>query len=67
MFDQALAPARTTTNAGTLRNLSDALVVMTGIDSLIVLRDVCGLSPTTGRKTMEWAICELVAATVGRS
>ena len=56
MFEIALAPARKHTSAKILRDLRDVLVVMTGIDSLIALRDVAGLPPARGRRIMEWAL-----------
>ena len=42
--------------------LRDALAAMVGLESLIVMRDVCGRSTEEGREIMEWAVRTLVAA-----
>ncbi len=52
MIEAALAPARDTLDESTYRRLVDALSAMMGIDSLVVLRDVCDLDHDEAKSTM---------------
>jgi AcrR family transcriptional regulator len=62
MLEAALAPHGSALSADDFSRLRDALATMVGIESLIVMRDVCGRSAGEGREIMEWAVRTLVAA-----
>jgi AcrR family transcriptional regulator len=64
MLDAALAPYRDALRGADFARLRDALAAMVGLESLIVMRDVCGRSAEEGREIMEWAVRTLIAATV---
>jgi AcrR family transcriptional regulator len=54
-INTALAPARSQLNDDLYDKLSSALAVSLGIDALIVLRDICGLSPDRIESVMTWS------------
>lgn len=62
MIEDAIGPARTELTDAAYQRLVCALAAMMGIDSLIVLRDVCALDHDAARDTMAWAVRTLVAA-----
>ena len=53
---------------GTLENLPEptlaaiVIVAISGMEALITLKDVCGLDPADGRRSLEWAARTLVQA-----
>lgn len=64
MLDAALAPSRAMLAPEDLRRLRDSLAVLTGVESLVVMQDVCGRTAEEGREVMEWAVRTLVAAAI---
>ncbi len=62
MLEAALAPHRSALGAAEFARLRDALAAMVGLESLIVMRDVCGRPVEEGREIMEWAVRTLVSA-----
>jgi len=61
---EALTLALGTADSSLVRseNLRCALAALTGIESLIVMKDVCGLSTERGREVVTWAAEALVRA-----
>jgi AcrR family transcriptional regulator len=64
MLEKALAPHHNALDAADFARLRDALAAMVGLESLVVMRDVCGRSAEEGREIMEWAVRTLVAAAI---
>lgn len=64
MLETALAAHRRMLGPKGFARLRDALAVMVGLESLIVMRDVCGRSVDEGRAVVAWAVRTLVAAAV---
>ncbi|NNE10501.1 MAG: hypothetical protein HKN20_18215 [Gemmatimonadetes bacterium] len=64
MYERALAPVRDRLDDETYDRIRHALPVMSGIESLLVIRDVCGLSAERGGEIMEWAVRRLVQAVI---
>jgi hypothetical protein len=54
-INTALAPARGQLNDDLYDKLASALAVSLGIDALIILRDICGLSPDRIESVMTWS------------
>jgi AcrR family transcriptional regulator len=65
-IDQALAPAATRLPAGTLAALRNALAAVIGVEPVVSLRDVCGLSPQATEDTLAWTARTIVEAVTGR-
>lgn len=64
MYEHALAPVRDRLDDETYDRVRHALSVMSGIESLLVIRDVCGLTAERGAEIMEWAVRRLVRAVI---
>jgi AcrR family transcriptional regulator len=62
MLEEALKGQKASLDEETFQELVFSLSVMVGIESLIVLRDVCEVSYQDGREIMEWAISQLVTS-----
>jgi AcrR family transcriptional regulator len=62
MLAEALKAQKASLDEETFQKLIFSLSVMVGIESLIVLRDVCEVSYQDGREIMEWAIGQLVTS-----
>jgi AcrR family transcriptional regulator len=67
MLETALTAHRRVLGPKRFVRLRDALAAMVGLESLIVMRDVCGRPLDEGRAVMAWAVRTLVAATVPAS
>ena len=63
----ALAPARSRFDDTRYENLSAALALVFGTESMIVFRDVMPLSPERARDVKSWVIRALVAAALAES
>lgn len=55
---RAFAPASA---AGDFKKLVSALSLLTGIETIVVLKDVCGLDAADARETTLWAAKTLLA------
>jgi hypothetical protein len=44
-----------------MKRLVHALSLLTGIEALVVMRDVCELSPKEGEKVLRWAAQTLLS------
>ncbi len=62
LIEAALAPARTSFGAGDYRQLVQALALVIGTESMLVLKDVLGLDPAEADEARQWMIGALVAA-----
>ncbi|HEY3557737.1 MAG TPA: TetR/AcrR family transcriptional regulator [Kribbella sp.] len=60
--ERALAPLQGELDAGELDRLTHALTVVIGIESTIVLRDICGLDSADILHVQHWAARALLAA-----
>jgi AcrR family transcriptional regulator len=58
----ALAPARERMDEGSFERLVAALCLCVGIESLVVLRDVCGLEAKEAEEVARWAALALLRA-----
>jgi AcrR family transcriptional regulator len=67
MIEEALAPARDDLGEEAYRRLVHALAGMVGIESLVVMRDVCQLDHAEAKATMAWAVRTLVAAALAEA
>jgi len=61
-IDQALAPAATHLPETTLAALRNALATVIGVEPVISLRDVCGLSPQATEDSLAWTARTIVNA-----
>ncbi len=61
-IDAALEPLEGTLPAPALRRLRMALALVFGTESMVTLRDICGLSVKESREVSAWAARALVAA-----
>lgn len=59
-FVEALAPIANELGRAGVRRLSRALSLCTGVEALVAMSDVCGLSPREGRRVTTWAARALV-------
>ncbi len=66
MLEEALRPFKARLGEETCLRLQYALASMTGIESFIVMRDVCGLDIERGKEIMQWAVQTLVDAVVSQ-
>lgn len=60
--EEALAPLRGRLSTGTFDGLVRAVTVYLGVESVLVLRDVCGLPPGIARSITGWAARAMVRA-----
>ena len=67
IIDAALAPARSRFADDSYENLTAALALVFGTESMVVFRDVLQLSPERAREVKSWAIRALVAAAIAES
>jgi AcrR family transcriptional regulator len=63
-FETALAPLRDELGDAALERLVAGLSVLGGMEAMIVLRDVCRLSPDEALAVTDWAARALIAASV---
>lgn len=63
-FEEALAPMAQRLDTRSLRRLTSALSLCSGIEAHLTLRDVCGLSASEARQVKLWAAHALLRATV---
>ena len=63
----ALAPAKAQLSGRRYERLVAALTVCLGIDALIVLRDLCGLSAESAESVSRWMAQALLGASLGES
>jgi hypothetical protein len=52
---ESVAPLRATVPNAELRRLEAALCLVTGLEAMVVMRDVCGLEPDEARAVTHWA------------
>ena len=64
MIEKALEPVRDQLDGDTYRKLLNAIAGMTGIDSLTMMRDICGLDHDEAKATMNWAVRRLVSGVI---
>ena len=62
LIEAALEPARRQFKPAALKNLSRALALIIGTESMVVCKDVLQLDDAQARKVKRWAIRALVAA-----
>ena len=67
LIDAALAPVRGRLTPAAYRRLTAALALIFGTESMIVFRDVLGMTPDQARKVKSWAIRALVDAALAES
>jgi AcrR family transcriptional regulator len=65
LIEAALAPARARFDDASYENLTAALSLVFGTESMIVFRDVQRLTPERAREVKSWAIRALVEAALG--
>jgi hypothetical protein len=63
-IDAALAPAADTVPKHTRARLRNALAAVVGVEAVICLRDVCGLSPQATEDCLAWTVRSNVHATL---
>jgi AcrR family transcriptional regulator len=63
----ALAPARERMDEESFERLVGAMCLCVGIESLVVLRDVCGLKAKEAEEVAQWAAFTLLRASLGES
>src|SRR5215210_3757757 len=63
----ALAPARERMDEESFERLVAAMCLCVGIESLVVLRDVCGLKAKEAEEVARWAAFTLLRASLGES
>ncbi len=61
LVDAALADVEGGLSPASLRRLRNAVALAIGLEAVVTLRDVCGLSRTEARRTAQWAVRALVA------
>jgi len=54
-IEQALSPIAGELDAKSQRRLTSAVALCVGAEALVVLRDLCGLTPQEAKKTLLWA------------
>lgn len=64
---KALAPAREQMDEESFERLVGAICLCVGIESLVVLRDVCGLGAEEAEEVARWAARALLTASLGES
>lgn len=66
LLEEALSSVGSRLEKDEFENLLYALATMVGLESYIVLRDVCQVSQKRGSEIMNWAVRKLIDATVGK-
>ncbi|HZT05473.1 MAG TPA: TetR/AcrR family transcriptional regulator [Chloroflexota bacterium] len=66
-LDETLAPLRTTLPPKRLTRLKNALALTMGIDSLVILKDVCGLDNAEALAVLRWAALAILDAAVAEA
>jgi AcrR family transcriptional regulator len=61
-LQEALAPARARLGEERFQRLAAALTVATGVEAVVVLRDICGIDSTEAGEVISWAVRALVRA-----
>ena len=61
LIDAALADVEDGLSPAVMRRLRNAVALAIGLESVVTLRDVCGLSRTEARRTAQWAVRAMVA------
>ena len=64
---EALAPLESQLQPKQLAKLINALSLLTGIESLVVMRDVCELEPKEAEKVLRWAARTLLAGALAEN
>ena len=59
-IDKALEPAKGTVDGRTLAQLRNGLAVVVGVEPVVALRDICGLSPKATEESLVWTAQSLV-------
>jgi AcrR family transcriptional regulator len=67
LLKQATAPLKDTVSPAKRRRLDQALSLVFGVEVLVVLKDIWGLSAAEAQRVAEWAASALVDATIGES
>ena len=67
IIDAALAPVRSSFDERSYENLTAALALVFGTESMVVFRDVLPLSPERAREVKSWAIRVLVEAALAET
>jgi AcrR family transcriptional regulator len=62
LIEKALSPLSDELSRDEMARLENALAMLVGVESMIVLRDVLGLDHDEARRTGEWAVREMVRA-----
>ena len=63
-IEQALSPIAGELDAKSQRRLTSAVALCVGAEALVVLRDLCGLTPQEAKKTLLWAAQALLSSAV---
>jgi hypothetical protein len=66
MLDVALQELRPRLGARKVRRLRIALATLSGIEALIVARDICGATNEQAKDAFQWAVASLVESVVKR-
>lgn len=66
-IEEALAPIRTTVSRSAFRRLALAVRASIGIEALVWLTDIAGLSREDARENMAWSAQALLAATLAEA
>ena len=66
-FEPALFPVAERLGARRLARLTHALAMCSGVEAMVVLEDVCGLSRREGRAVVDWAARALVREALAES
>lgn len=64
---EALAPVESEMPPHQFQRLINALSLVTGIESMIVMRDICDLDPTEGEKVLRWTAKTLLAGALSET
>jgi AcrR family transcriptional regulator len=64
-IEEALAPVHEEVGPARFKQLVAALTVATGIEAVVVLRDICGLTSLEAEQVISWAVRTLVRAELG--
>lgn len=64
-LSEALEPLKPSLPPAEFKRLVCGLSLLTGIETLVVLKDVCGLSPTEAQQVSLWMAKTLVAGAIG--
>lgn len=61
----ALAPLAPELPPAAFDRLVNALALLTGVEALVVLRDICEVEPAEGEAVLRWAAATLIAGALG--